>query len=760
LIIGDSNNNIVFKQKLSDSHLIHTGVWTRKITVYRSKKSPELSINLISLDYVGLDVQSSFTPMYHGNYSNYDEDNAREQTTCTTYADVKVAPQKKTPSACNHRCTNKMWCGHKCCKESLTMVPSSVMKTPKLKSKSQKRGLVDQEDVLQHISYQACTPINRFCNEMERRKINLPNVQPLKKIKLELTLGHSTPRAPSSTLNRPSSRSFESYKYKANKVKQADTALNPTSSRFQENGGMLSQVSHFQSIRTPSLAAYGMHDESINFEDESEFDYEAAKENEPYKTSSNQKLKPKQISKKRFTYQRYLEQENKVKSPKDYVSHEQETCSFDAYEQDAFSLDKSSYSANNNTTMYNECFDDDGGTEADDYSFNIFSESLVPQSKYISQKQYTENSNKFQQHSNVFNVNPSNYPVLKSQASNKVSFNDGKVSFSDGKVSFNNNKVSFNDDKVSFNDGKVSFNDGKVLFNNDKVSFNGNKVLFNDNKMSFNGNKVLYNDVSLMKDRDDEVDEISDDDYLPEVSFVKQPLGEKTLQCNQADVRETHFNDISGRLNNNGPYKPTANISQSNDDQNEELTMNKYNKQNVDKNISFNSSNVNNFDKIRSVNPIVQQVRSFNPTVPKVRSVNPTVPMKSEKNFYNKNQAATKLYGEILSRTDPKLDSNTALFKNDVMGNSNLPRTKVNELRYQKLDNEDNIKDIKSSCSDQMNCSFPSSERLPQKIDDHWRRSVFTTADSTEDYGFTEHEETTRSFEVDASQCFSFYVDI
>jgi len=94
------------------------------------------------------------------------------------------------------------------------------------------------------------------------------------------------------------------------------------------------------------------------------------------------------------------------------------------------------------------------------------------------------------------------------------------------------------------------------------------------------------------------------------------------------------------------------------------------------------------------------------------------------------------------------------------MGNSNLPRTKVNELRYQKLDNEDNIKDIKSSCSDQMNCSFPSSERLPQKIDDYWRRSVFTTADSTEDYGFTEHEETTRSFEVDASQCFSFYVDI
>lgn len=194
------------------------------------------------------------------------------------------------------------------------------------------------------------------------------------------------------------------------------------------------------------------------------------------------------------------------------------------------------------------------------------------------------------------------------------------------------------------------------------------------------------------------------------------------------EARETHFNDISERLNNNGSCKSTNNISPSNDDQNEELTMNKCNQQNVDKNISFNSNILNNFDQVRSVNA--------------------TVPMRSENNFYNKNQAATKLYGEILSRTETKLQSNTTLFKRGVMENSNLSGSKANELRHQKLNAEDNIRDIKPRCIDQMSYSLSSSERLPPKKDDHWRRSVFTAVDSTEDYGFAEHEETTR-YEVD-----------
>ncbi|XP_057297127.1 probable ATP-dependent DNA helicase HFM1 [Hydractinia symbiolongicarpus] len=65
-IIGDSENQIVFKQKIFDSSLLHSGQWSRRITIQRASKSQELSIKLICLDYVGLDVQSSFTPVYAG----------------------------------------------------------------------------------------------------------------------------------------------------------------------------------------------------------------------------------------------------------------------------------------------------------------------------------------------------------------------------------------------------------------------------------------------------------------------------------------------------------------------------------------------------------------------------------------------------------------------------------------------------------------------------------------------------------------------
>ncbi|KAG8511046.1 putative ATP-dependent DNA helicase HFM1, partial [Galemys pyrenaicus] len=66
LIIGDADNQLVFKHKIMDSVLLKAGNWAKKIDVKRALKSEDLSINLISSEYVGLDIQQKFTVYYLG----------------------------------------------------------------------------------------------------------------------------------------------------------------------------------------------------------------------------------------------------------------------------------------------------------------------------------------------------------------------------------------------------------------------------------------------------------------------------------------------------------------------------------------------------------------------------------------------------------------------------------------------------------------------------------------------------------------------
>ncbi|XP_034873949.1 probable ATP-dependent DNA helicase HFM1 isoform X5 [Mirounga leonina] len=66
LIIGDADNQLVFKHKIMDSILLKAGNWTKKIDVKRAFKSEDLSLNLISSEYVGLDIQQKFTVFYLG----------------------------------------------------------------------------------------------------------------------------------------------------------------------------------------------------------------------------------------------------------------------------------------------------------------------------------------------------------------------------------------------------------------------------------------------------------------------------------------------------------------------------------------------------------------------------------------------------------------------------------------------------------------------------------------------------------------------
>ncbi|CAM5135256.1 unnamed protein product [Eretmochelys imbricata] len=136
LLIGDADNQVAFKQKIMDSVLLKNGNWTKKIEVKRALKSEELSINLISSEYVGVDIQQKYTafylgpkrfgnevvlqrkleaessPMYHA--SSIRSTGARKDTggACnreTTY--MKLGNRE-----CSHHCKNKDVCGHDCCK--------------------------------------------------------------------------------------------------------------------------------------------------------------------------------------------------------------------------------------------------------------------------------------------------------------------------------------------------------------------------------------------------------------------------------------------------------------------------------------------------------------------------------------------------------------------------------------------------------------------------------------------------------------------
>ncbi|XP_048457501.1 probable ATP-dependent DNA helicase HFM1 [Rhincodon typus] len=51
LIIGDADNQVVYKRKITDSALLKSGNWMKKIEVKRAFKSEELSVHLISSEY-------------------------------------------------------------------------------------------------------------------------------------------------------------------------------------------------------------------------------------------------------------------------------------------------------------------------------------------------------------------------------------------------------------------------------------------------------------------------------------------------------------------------------------------------------------------------------------------------------------------------------------------------------------------------------------------------------------------------------------
>ncbi|XP_061098727.1 probable ATP-dependent DNA helicase HFM1 [Conger conger] len=149
LIIGDCNNNVVFLQNITDSLLLKSGSWSRKIEVTRTPKGEELSVNLVSSEFVGLDIQQKYSAFYSGARRFASETDSWEnaQSTAKREQGAEESAQATAPRAqstvqkaqgtmqkaqgtnvdqgkreCNHFCKNKDQCGHDCCKVGVHMV--------------------------------------------------------------------------------------------------------------------------------------------------------------------------------------------------------------------------------------------------------------------------------------------------------------------------------------------------------------------------------------------------------------------------------------------------------------------------------------------------------------------------------------------------------------------------------------------------------------------------------------------------------------
>ncbi|KAK3095140.1 hypothetical protein FSP39_010742 [Pinctada imbricata] len=136
LLIGDEDNHVVFRRKILDTHLIKDGGFTKKIEVSRAANGPDLNIDFISQEWVGIDVQCRYTPIYLGGTKRI-ANTVRKDQQCSSVKGsnqvVLVRELDEGREECNHRCVNKAMCGHECCKHGIVKkaVPTkSLVRTP------------------------------------------------------------------------------------------------------------------------------------------------------------------------------------------------------------------------------------------------------------------------------------------------------------------------------------------------------------------------------------------------------------------------------------------------------------------------------------------------------------------------------------------------------------------------------------------------------------------------------------------------------
>ncbi|XP_029309816.1 probable ATP-dependent DNA helicase HFM1 [Cottoperca gobio] len=147
LIIGNSDNTVVFLQKLTDLVLLKFGSWSKKIEVKKASTGEEIIVNLISSQYVGLDIQQKFN-VYYSGARRFGTDNPYNNPCGQRLQHSALKPQSTDQAAtqrgndtsavqdldnkrqCNHFCRNKDLCGHDCCKVGVTVPRKKPVNPP------------------------------------------------------------------------------------------------------------------------------------------------------------------------------------------------------------------------------------------------------------------------------------------------------------------------------------------------------------------------------------------------------------------------------------------------------------------------------------------------------------------------------------------------------------------------------------------------------------------------------------------------------
>lgn len=216
VVVGDHDNNLVFKHRLMEYQLTNTGTWSRKIIINVSEESENHSLNfyLINLDYVGLDIQSTLTPVYLGYFPK------QIKVESPQYMEKPKNSKHNSSSngGCNHRCIDKFSCGHQCCKSHLPF-----QSTPSVPAKKKEREKSNE----QRSGYKESPMISQLHEEINRRKTVLPNVVPLKKKKLELPL-HFSQNYSNKNIKSSLSSSHGMYDYEKDSHANANRSKNPS----------------------------------------------------------------------------------------------------------------------------------------------------------------------------------------------------------------------------------------------------------------------------------------------------------------------------------------------------------------------------------------------------------------------------------------------------------------------------------------------------------------------------------------------------
>ncbi|XP_071666542.1 probable ATP-dependent DNA helicase HFM1 isoform X2 [Patagioenas fasciata] len=185
LLIGNADNQVIFNQKIMDSVLLKTGNWMKKIEVKRARKSEDISINLISSDYVGFDIHQVYTAFYLTPKTVGSKEFTTQKLKAESSLDVCCGSPQSLPAAkadtggrskqetiykkygnreCNHRCKNKDACGHDCCK---TGVP------PKSEINGESKFSLYLADLRSRNSISSVPPVKRLKMQMLNQAPNV-----------------------------------------------------------------------------------------------------------------------------------------------------------------------------------------------------------------------------------------------------------------------------------------------------------------------------------------------------------------------------------------------------------------------------------------------------------------------------------------------------------------------------------------------------------------------------------------------------------